>query len=117
MGTRWLVCHEANTSDAYKQGIVDSTAADVIYTNLFTGVHGNYLRKSIENAGLDPDQLPESDPKTMNFGSGGNAATKAWKDIWGVGQGVGLIKTIESVAEAAASLKAEYAAARTRLLG
>ena len=117
MGTRWLVCHEANTSDAYKQGIVDSTAADVIYTNLFTGVHGNYLRKSIENAGLDPDHLPESDPKTMNFGSGGNAATKAWKDIWGVGQGVGLIKTIESAAEAAAKIEAEYAAARVRLLG
>ena len=117
MGTRWLVCHEANTTDAYKQGIVDSTAADVIYTNLFTGVHGNYLRKSIENAGLDPDNLPVSDPKTMNFGSGGSSATKAWKDIWGVGQGVGLIKAIESVAEAAAKLKAEYAAARQQLIG
>ena len=116
MGTRWLVCHEANTTDAYKQGIVDSTAADVIYTNLFTGVHGNYLRRSIENAGLDPDNLPESDPKKMNFGAGGTEAKKAWKDIWGVGQGVGLIKTIESAAEAAAALKAEYAAARAQLL-
>jgi nitronate monooxygenase len=117
MGTRWLVCHEANTSDAYKQGIVDSSAADVIYTNLFTGVHGNYLRRSIENAGLDPDNLPVSDPKTMNFGSGGSSATKAWKDIWGVGQGVGLIKSIESVAEAVATLKGEYTAARQKLLG
>jgi nitronate monooxygenase len=116
MGTRWLVCHEANTSEGYKQGIVDATAADVIYTNLFTGVHGNYLRKSIENAGLDPDNLPQSDPSKMNFGSGGNQVTKAWKDIWGVGQGVGQIKTIESVAEAAAKLKAEYAAARQRML-
>jgi nitronate monooxygenase len=115
MGTRWLVCHEANTTEGYKQAIVDSAASDVIYTNLFTGVHGNYLRKSIENAGLDPDNLPESDPSKMNFGSGGNQATKAWKDIWGVGQGVGQIKTIESTAEAAAKLRAEYAAARARL--
>ena len=116
MGTRWLVCHEANTTEAYKQGIVDSTAADVIYTNLFTGVHGNYLRRSIENAGLDPDNLPQSDPKAMNFGSGGTEVRKAWKDIWGVGQGVGQIKAIESAAQAAASIKAEYAAARARLV-
>ena len=115
MGTRWLVCHEANTTDAYKQGIVDSTAADVIYTNLFTGVHGNYLCRSIENAGLDPDNLPVSDPSKMNFGSAGADLKKAWKDIWGVGQGVGLIKTFESTAEAAAKLKAEYAAAQARL--
>ena len=115
MGTRWLVCHEANTTDAYKQGIVDSTAADVIYTNLFTGVHGNYLRRSIENAGLDPDNLPESDPKKMNFGSGGTEAKKAWKDIWGVGQGVGLIKTIESAAEAVAKLSVEYTDAARKM--
>jgi nitronate monooxygenase len=116
MGTRWLVCHEANTSEGYKQGIVDATAADVIYTNLFTGVHGNYLRRSIENAGLDPDNLPVSDPSKMNFGSGGSEVKKAWKDIWGVGQGVGQIKTIESVAEAVAGLAAQYAAARARVL-
>ncbi len=115
MGTRWLVCHEANTNPEYKQGIVDAAASDVIYTNLFTGVHGNYLRRSIENAGLDPDNLPASDPKAMNFGSAGSELKKAWKDIWGVGQGVGQIKTIESTAEAAAKLKAEYAAARARL--
>ena len=115
MGTRWLVCHEANTTDAYKQGIVDSSAADVIYTNLFTGVHGNYLRRSIENAGLDPDNLPESDVSKMNFGSGGTDLKKAWRDIWGVGQGVGLIKTVESVAEAATQIKRDYAAARDRM--
>ena len=115
MGTRWLVCHEANTSAAYKQGIVDATAADVIYTNLFTGVHGNNLRKSIENAGLDPDNLPVSDASKMNFGSGGSELKKAWKDIWGVGQGVGQIKTIESVAQAMAGLTAAYVAARERL--
>jgi nitronate monooxygenase len=85
----------------------------VIYTNLFTGVHGNYLRKSIVNAGLDPENLPVSDPSKMNFGGG--AAAKAWKDIWGVGQGVGLIEAIGTVAEAAAQLKAEYAAARSRM--
>jgi nitronate monooxygenase len=115
MGTRWLVCHEANTTEAYKRGIVDATAADVVYTNLFTGVHGNYLRQSIVNAGLDPDNLPASDPSKMNFGSGGNELKKAWKDIWGVGQGVGQIETVESVAEAAARLGAEYAAARARV--
>ena len=117
MGTRWLVCHEANTADAYKQGIVDATAADVIYTNLFTGVHGNYLRRSIENAGLDPDNLPVSGPANMNFGSGGTELRKAWKDIWGVGQGVGQIKAIEPAAQAAAAIKAEYAVARARLVG
>ena len=115
MGTRFLVCHEANVSDAYKQGIVDSSAADVIYTNLFTGVHGNYLRRSIENSGLDPDNLPVSDPTKMNFGSGGSEVKKAWRDIWGVGQGVGQIRSIESTAEAAAGLKREYAAARSRM--
>jgi len=115
MGTRWLVCREANTSQAYKEAIVESAAADVIYTNLFTGVHGNYLRKSIVNAGLDPDNLPDSDASKMNFGSDRNSAAKAWKDIWGVGQGVGQIDSIESTAAAAATLKAEYAAAKARL--
>ncbi|HEX4330380.1 MAG TPA: nitronate monooxygenase family protein [Burkholderiales bacterium] len=112
MGTRWLTTQEANTSEAYKQAIVESTAADVIYTNLFTGVHGNYLRKGIVNAGLDPDNLPVSDPSQMNFGNG---AAKAWKDIWGVGQGVGQIRGIGTVAQAAAQIKAEYAAARSRI--
>lgn len=113
MGTRWLTTVEANTTEAYKEAIVESTAADVIYTNLFTGVHGNYLRKSIVNAGLDPENLPVSDPSKMNFG--GSAAAKAWKDIWGVGQGVGLIHKIGTVAETAAQLKSEYAAARSRI--
>jgi len=113
MGTRWLTTVEANTSEAYKQAIVESTAADVIYTNLFTGVHGNYLRKSITNAGLDPDNLPASDPSKMNFGGG--AAAKAWKDIWGVGQGVGQIEAIQTTADVAAQLKTEYANALSRM--
>jgi len=113
IGTRWLTTVEANTTQAYKDAIVESTAADVIYTNLFTGVHGNYLRKSITNAGLDPENLPESDPTKMNFGGG--AAAKAWKDIWGVGQGVGLIDKVGTTAEAVAQLKEEYAAAKARL--
>jgi len=112
MGTRWLTTVEANTTDAYKQAIVESAAADVIYTNLFTGVHGNYLRKSIVNAGLDPDNLPASDPSKMNFGGG--AAAKAWKDIWGAGQGVGQIEKVGTTAEAVAKLKEEYAAAKKR---
>ena len=112
MGTRWLTTEEANTTGPYKEAIVESTAADVIYTNLFTGVHGNYLRKSIVNAGLDPDNLPVSDPSKMNFGG---AAAKAWKDIWGVGQGVGLIDKVGTTAEAVAQLKEEYAAAKARL--
>ena len=112
MGTRWLTTVEANTSDAYKQAIIESTAADVIYTNLFTGVHGNYLRKSIVNAGLDPENLPASDPSKMNFGG---AAAKAWKDIWGVGQGVGQIEKVGTTAEAVAQLKQEYAAAKKRI--
>ena len=113
IGTRWLTTIEANTTQAYKDAIVESSAADVIYTNLFTGVHGNYLRKSITNAGLDPENLPESDPTKMNFGGG--AAAKAWKDIWGVGQGVGLIDKVGTTAEAVAQLKEEYAAAKARL--
>ena len=113
MGTRWLTTLEANTTEAYRQAIVESTAADVIYTNLFTGVHGNYLRKSIVNAGLDADNLPVSDPSKMNFAGG--AAAKAWKDIWGAGQGVGQIAAVESAAEVASKLKAEYANALRRI--
>ena len=88
---------------------------DVIYTNLFTGVHGNYLRQSIVTAGLDPDNLPVADKTKMNFGSGGNSAAKAWKDIWGVGQGVGLIDDAPSTAELVDHLEMEYKAARARL--
>ncbi|MCC6482500.1 MAG: nitronate monooxygenase, partial [Sphingomonadaceae bacterium] len=89
IGSAFIATEEANAVAAYKQAIVDSTAADIVYSNLFTGVHGNYLRASIEKAGLDPDNLPESDPSAMDFGSGGNTEAKAWKDVWGCGQGIG----------------------------
>jgi nitronate monooxygenase len=112
IGSRWLATRESNVTDAYRDAIVDSSAADVVYTNLFTGVHGNYLKKSIVNAGLDPDALPESDKSKMSFGSG---TAKAWRDIWGAGQGVGLMDDVPTVAEMVARLSAEYAAARARL--
>ena len=115
IGSRWLATQEANVSDAYRQAIVDSTAADVVYTNLFTGVHGNYLKKSIVNAGLDPDNLPEADKTKMNFGSGGDTKAKAWRDIWGAGQAVGLMDDVPSVAQMVDRLEEEYAAARRRL--
>ena len=112
IGSRWLATKESNVSDAYRDAIVESKAADVVYTNLFTGVHGNYLKKSIVNAGLDPEALPESDKSKMSFGSG---SAKAWRDIWGAGQGVGLMDDVPTVAEMVARLKAEYEAARARL--
>jgi nitronate monooxygenase len=112
IGSRWLATQESNVSANYREAIVDSAAADIVYTNLFTGVHGNYLKKSIVAAGLDPDALPVADKSAMNFGSG-NA--KAWRDIWGAGQGVGLMNDIPTVAEMVARLAQEYAAARARL--
>jgi nitronate monooxygenase len=112
IGSRWLATRESNVSDDYRDAIVESAAADVVYTNLFTGVHGNYLKKSIINAGLDPEALPESDKSKMSFGSG---SAKAWRDIWGAGQGVGLMDDVPTVAEMVERLKAEYDAARTRL--
>ncbi len=115
IGTRWLATEEANTSAGYRDAIVGSSAADVIYTNLFTGVHGNYLRKSIVAAGLDPDDLPQSDPTTMNFGSGGGAKAKAWRDIWGAGQGVGLMHDVPAVGDVVDRLEAEYRAALARV--
>ncbi|MFL9878146.1 nitronate monooxygenase family protein [Herbaspirillum rhizosphaerae] len=115
IGSRWLATKEANVTDEYRQAIVDSTAADVVYTNLFTGVHGNYLKKSIVNAGLDPDNLPEADKTKMNFGSGGDTKAKAWRDIWGAGQAVGLMDDVPTVAEMVDRLEKEYAAARQRL--
>ena len=115
IGTRWLATREANTTDDYRDAIVGSAAADVVYTNLFTGVHGNYLRKSIEAAGLDPENLPQSDAKAMNFGSGGGSKAKAWRDIWGAGQGVGLMHDVPSVAEVVDRLAREYAVARSRI--
>ena len=112
IGSRWLATQESNVTEAYRQAIMESSAADVIYSNLFTGVHGNYLRKSIVNAGLDPDDLPQADKTKMNFGS---TSAKAWRDIWGAGQGVGLMEDVPTVAEMVERLKREYAAARERL--
>jgi len=115
IGSRWLATREANVSDAYRQAILESSAADIVYTNLFTGVHGNYLKKSIIQAGLDPDNLPQADKSAMNFASGDNRAVKAWRDIWGAGQGVGLIDDAPAVAEVVERLEREYLAARKRL--
>ena len=115
IGSAFLSTVEANAAPAYKQMIVDSTAKDIIYSNLFTGVHGNYLRGSIVAAGLDPDDLPESDPSAMNVGSGGNMKAKAWKDVWGSGQGIGAIKETLTVAQFVAQLKAQYDQARHSL--
>ncbi|MGB1160927.1 MAG: NAD(P)H-dependent flavin oxidoreductase [Alphaproteobacteria bacterium] len=115
VGTRFIATEEANADPAYKQMIVDSAAKDVVYTNLFTGVHGNYLSKSVVKAGLDPADLPVADKSKMNFGSGGNTKAKAWKDIWGAGQGVGNIGNAGPVAEVIDEMKAEYQAAKARL--
>ena len=115
IGSPWIATFEANADEGYKQGIVEGAASDIVYSNLFTGVHGNYLRQSIVNAGLDPDNLPEGDISTMNFGSGGNTEAKAWRDIWGSGQGVGAVKAVESVADRVDRLEREYLAARARL--
>jgi len=108
IGSAFISCHEANAVDGYKDMIVDSAAKDIIYSNLFTGVHGNYLAPSIAQAGLNPNDLPESDPSKMNFGSGGNQKSKAWKDIWGCGQGIGAIKSRMSTADYVDKLVAEY---------
>jgi nitronate monooxygenase len=115
IGSPWVATKEANADPGYKQGIVDGRASDIVYSNLFTGVHGNYLRGSIERAGFDPDNLPEGDLKTMNFGSGGNTKVKAWKDIWGSGQGVGAVTAVESVADRVDRLEAEFNVAKAEL--
>jgi len=115
VGSAFIATHEAHASAAYKQAIVEGGAEDIVYTNLFTGVHGNYLKKSIVNAGLDPDNLPEADKTKMNFGSGGGSKAKAWRDIWGAGQGVGLMEDVPTVAEMVDRLEEEYRAARARL--
>lgn len=113
IGSAFIATEEARASDAYKQAIVDSNSDDIVYSNLFTGVHGNYLAPSIRNAGMDPDNLPVSDPSKMNFGGD---KSKAWKDIWGCGQGIGAVSRVQSAADYIAQLKREYAAARARLL-
>ncbi len=115
VGSRWLATREANVSEAYRQTLVDASAADIVYTNLFTGVHGNYLKQSIIAAGLDPDNLPVADKSKMDFGSGGDSSAKAWRDIWGAGQGVGLIADAPPASEVADRLEREYRAARARL--
>ena len=115
IGSAFIATAEANADAGYKNGIVEGRAADIVYSNLFTGVHGNYLRQSIVAAGMDPDNLPEGDLKTMNFGSGGNTKAKAWKDIWGSGQGIGSVTAVRPVAEYVAELEAQYRAARREL--
>lgn len=116
IGSPWIATEEANADAGYKQGIVEGRAADIVYSNLFTGVHGNYLRGSITAAGLDPDNLPEGDLKTMNFGGGENGSkAKAWRDIWGSGQGIGAVDAVEPVAARVDRLEREYLAARARL--
>ena len=114
IGSAFIATHEARASDAYKQAIVEGTSDDIVYTNLFTGVHGNYLAPSIRAAGLDPEHLPESDPSKMNFSESGK---KAWKDIWGSGQGIGAVHAVTSAAELVERLRREYVQARQRLCG
>ncbi len=114
-GTRFIACTEANAPQSYKEMIVQSSAADIVYTPVFTGVYGSYLRGSIENAGLDPDKLSEMDIKSMNFGSGGNTRAKAWRDIWGAGQGVGTIDDISPVHDLVMQLERDYKETLQRL--
>ena len=115
IGSAFIATKEANAVDGYKDNIVEAKASDIVYSSLFTGVHGNYLRQSIERAGMDPDNLPDGDISTMDFGSGGNSDAKAWKDIWGSGQGIGAVKEVLSVAEFVDQLEAEYRAAKASL--
>lgn len=113
IGSPFIATDEARAADEYKQMIVDSNSDDIVYSNFYTGIHGNYLKGSIRNAGMDPDQLPDSDPSKMNFGSSGEA--RAWKDIWGCGQGIGIIREVVSTADLVARLKREYGEAREHL--
>jgi nitronate monooxygenase len=117
IGSPFIATDEARAMDEYKNAIAEYKAKDIVYTNLFTGVHGNYLKPSIEKSGMDPDNLPESDPSAMNFASGGNSDAKAWKDIWGCGQGIGAIDKVQPTADFIAKLTAEYNASKERVLG
>ncbi|MDZ4177532.1 MAG: nitronate monooxygenase family protein [Hydrogenophaga sp.] len=117
IGSAFIATEEARASDDYKRCIVESNSDDIVYSNLFTGVHGNYLKPSIRAAGMDPDKLPESDPSAMNFGGGEGSKPKAWKEIWGCGQGIGAVKAVVPAAEMVARLKRELHAARQRLNG
>ena len=115
VGSPFIATEEANAAEAYKQSIVDSGAADIVYSDLFTGVHGNYLRSSIVNSGLDPDNLEAGNLDTMKFGSGGSLKAKAWKDIWGSGQGIGVVDKVRPAAEYVDLLAEQYAAAKARI--
>ena len=115
IGSAFIATAEANAEQDYKQALVDYASSDIVYTNLFTGVHGNYLKPSIVAAGMDPDNLPVSDPSKMNFGSGGNTDKKAWKDIWGCGQGIGAIKDVLTAGDLVDRLKSEYDTAKARV--
>jgi nitronate monooxygenase len=115
MGTRFIATREANAPEAYKRALMEAAGGDIVYTNLFTGVHGNYLRASIVATGLDPDNLPQSDKANMNFGSGGNMEKKVWRDVWGAGQGVGQIGDAPTVADLVDRLEAEYRDAKRAL--
>jgi nitronate monooxygenase len=115
VGSPFIATEEANASDAYKQSIVESGAADIVYSDLFTGVHGNYLRSSIVNSGLDPDNLASGSLDTMKFGSGGSSKSKAWRDIWGSGQGIGVIDRIRPATEYVDLLAQQYAQAKARI--
>ncbi|MDP3085194.1 MAG: nitronate monooxygenase family protein [Rubrivivax sp.] len=116
IGSAFIATEEARASAAYKQAIVDGSSDDIVYSSLFTGVHGNYLAPSIRAAGLDPEHLPESDPSKMDFGGGEGSKAKAWKDIWGCGQGIGAVRSVPPAAELVARLRREYDAARSALL-
>jgi nitronate monooxygenase len=115
IGSPFIATAEANASAEYQQAIVEAQAEDIVYTNYFSGIHGNYLKSSVRAAGMDPDALPEADPSKMDFGSGGATSAKVWKDIWGCGQGIGVIDAVQPTADYVARLRAEYAAARARL--
>src|SRR4051812_18375889 len=117
VGSPFIATEEANAPDDYKQAIVAAGAADIVYTDLFTGVHGNYLRTSIESSGLDPDNLAGVDPTAMKFGSEGSAKAKAWRDIWGSGQGIGIIDRVRPAAAYVDVLAEQYAAAKARVCG
>ena len=117
IGSAFIATDEANADGAYKQGIVDGKADDIVYTNYFSGVHGNYLKPSIRNSGLDPDNLPDSDPSKMDFKSGGENAKKVWKDIWGCGQGIGAIHEVTSTAAFVDRLANDYDGAKAALCG
>jgi nitronate monooxygenase len=115
IGSAFIATKEANAVEGYKDNIVEAQASDIVYSDLFTGVSGNYLRQSIERAGMDPNNLPKGDISTMNFGSGGNSEAKAWKDIWGSGQGIGAVKAVKTVADFVDQLEGEYRAAKVAL--